>query len=518
MTDSPMPSGLRRATLCALVWTAAIGVGCEPSAPPMKPMSSSQSPPPFPPTAPAPIGPGLQGTLVTYKNGVEVGRERYHDDGVTLSSELTLPGKAIVVKLPHAPGKLELECDGEKLQRVVPDGAIALENGSWQAYAIAAKRFPSATAPTPVQVLVPCLGKTVPATISVNPIPGGGTRVEVALGPLTVTADVAPSGAVTRAAVPLQGIEVRVSGEAPPVVAERPAPEGVTEQPFETTSSGVMLRGALWLPVKPGAKLPVVVFIAGSGPTDRDGNSALGLKSDVYRMLAEALARRQVASLRYDKRGTGRSGFDFSEADLTIETFVDDAAAVLAKLREGGRFSSIIVAGHSEGALIGTMLAAKTPIDGLVLLAGGGRPFAAILREQLARKVDAKTMTDVDRLLDALRTGKPLDPVPPHLEPLFRAPIRRFLKSELALDPAALLKPLKVPTVIIQGESDAQITPGDARLLAAARPDAKLVLLPKASHVFKDEASTALPQKSYTDPTLPLSAGVVEAMLSVIKK
>jgi uncharacterized protein len=355
--------------------------------------------------------------------------------------------------------------------------------------------------------------------------------VEVRIGALTVIAIVSRAGEVVEAHVPQQGLEVRPEGVAPAKVAKRAPPAGVVEEPLEVASGGAKLSGALWLPslraereasrrssrLPKGAKgkLPLVIVIAGSGPTDRDGNSAYGLKSDCYRLLAEGLAKRGVATLRYDKRGVGASPITFDVSKVVLDDFVADAAALLAHARKDQRFSTVTLAGHSEGALIATQVARRWKVDALALLAGAGRPLPLLLREQLATKVDAKALADLDRILASLRAGQPLDPVPAALMPLFSPPVRAFLKSEIDLDPAALLAEVKAKTAIVQGDTDAQVTVADARALAAARPDAKLVILPGANHLFKAEPSRALPQASYTDPGRPLVPGVVEAIASL---
>ena len=260
----------------------------------------------------------------------------------------------------------------------------------------------------------------------------------------------------------------------------------------------------------------MVVFIAGSGPTDRDGNSLLGLQTDAYRKLAEALAARGIASLRYDKRGVGKSGVAFDPSQVTLGDFVSDAAAVLAQVRGDARLGPVVVLGHSEGGLIALSLARTRPVDGLVLVATAGRPLATLLREQLGRQLDAPAMAELDRVMSALRSGAPVEPVLPPIDRVLPPATRAFLRSEMDVDPVPLLRGLRVPAAIVQGDSDAQVTVVDARLLAAARPDAKLTVIARMNHVFRDEASAALPQASYTDPTRPLSAGLVDAVATAV--
>jgi len=125
------------------------------------------------------------------------------------------------------------------------------------------------------------------------------------------------------------------------------------------------LAGTLLTPSGSGP-FPLVVIIAGSGPTDRDGNSPLlpGANNSL-RLLAEGLAERGIASLRYDKRGVGGSRAALAgEAELRFTTGADDAAAWVTKLRADPRFSTITVVGHSEGSLLGMLATQHSPVDG----------------------------------------------------------------------------------------------------------------------------------------------------------
>jgi uncharacterized protein len=461
----------------------------------------------------------LEGVLITYKSGIEISREHFRDDGDRLVSELTLGDEKAKVTVTRSPRHATVEGAGQKLEREVDDRTIVLENGSWQAYALAASWFPDAATPVSVTVLVPGQGARLDGTIAVTPATRGGKRVKVVIKGLAVTADIDAAGVVTHAEVPLQGLEARPEGQAAPVVADRPAPAGVEAEPFEMSRDGITIRGELWRPAarpRTAGKMPVVVFIAGSGPTDRDCNQGTGLRTDAFRKLAEALAARGVASLRYDKRGVGKSSHGGNFERVVIDDFVGDAAAVVERARAEASLGPVVVLGHSEGGLIALLLAETAPPDGLVLVATAGRPFAVVLREQLARQLDAAAMTEVDRIFGALRAGAPVDPIPPALVPLFRKNVQAFLRSELDLDPVPLFRALKVPAAVVQGENDAQVTTADARLLAGARHDARLTLLPKMNHVFRDEASPHLPQASYIDPSLPLSPGLVDAVLAAV--
>ncbi|MFZ9404005.1 MAG: alpha/beta hydrolase, partial [Sediminibacterium sp.] len=172
------------------------------------------------------------------------------------------------------------------------------------------------------------------------------------------------------------------------------------------------LYGTLLIPNTVKEKVPVVLIIAGSGPTDRDGNNAM-MKNNSLKMLAESLANNGIASLRYDKRGIGESKAALiSEANLSFEDLIQDAQQWVQILKENKKFSKIIIIGHSEGSLIG-MNAAKNA-NGFISLAGAGRSADLILKEQLGAQ--PKQVQDLCfPIIDSLTAGKLVDNVNPML-------------------------------------------------------------------------------------------------------
>src|SRR5713226_8728271 len=144
------------------------------------------------------------------------------------------------------------------------------------------------------------------------------------------------------------------------------------------------LYGTLLVPPSRAA-LPVVLIIAGSGPTDRDGNS-IGLPgpNNSLKMLAEALQARGIDTLRYDRRGVGASsGAIMSERDSTFDIQIDDAMRWLQQLRSDPRFSIVSVAGHSQGSLTGIMAAERVQVDRVISIDGAGRPAGDLILGQL---------------------------------------------------------------------------------------------------------------------------------------
>ena len=284
------------------------------------------------------------------------------------------------------------------------------------------------------------------------------------------------------------------------------------------------LRGTLEMPTTP-APWPAVLIVAGSGPTDRDGNSpVLPGANDSLKQLAQGLARQGVASVRYDKRGIAQSvptsGPALREEDLVFGDYVNDAAAWIRQMQADTRFTGVALVGHSEGAIIALAVANALPVGAVVTLAGPAENLADVV----ARQVHAnpanppELVAEVDRILAELRAGRRVASVPPILSALFRPSVQPFLISAIPYDPARLIGTVKVPALIVQGERDLQVMPDDARQLAAADPQAQLLLIPAMNHLLKQVGDDlALNQRSYGDPTVPLSPALLPALVSFLK-
>jgi alpha-beta hydrolase superfamily lysophospholipase len=290
------------------------------------------------------------------------------------------------------------------------------------------------------------------------------------------------------------------------------------EQALTLDTHGVSLAGTLLVPPAPG-KLPVALIIAGSGPTDRDGNSALpGLHNDSLKLLAEALAGQGIASLRYDKRGVKASRAAMaSEAALRFDDYVDDAAAWIAKLKADPRFSQVVVIGHSEGSLIGMLAAPRAHADALVSVAGIADGLGVVLRRQLVGKLPPGLAADSERILAALEHGQTVPDVPPALAVLYRPSVQPYLVSILKYAPAERFAALRMPALIVQGTSDTQVSVDQAEKLKAAKPDAVLAIIPDMNHTLKQATLDPQQQKAaYGDASLPLHPQLVPAIAGFI--
>ncbi len=281
-----------------------------------------------------------------------------------------------------------------------------------------------------------------------------------------------------------------------------------------TTATG-SLYGTLALPAKLPA--PVMLIIAGSGPTDRNGNNG-AVQAHTYAFLAAALVERGIATVRYDKRGIAASAAAGPpEDDLRFDIYVDDAAAWLHMLAADERFSKIVIAGHSEGSLLGMLAVQRAPATAYVSLEGAGRQAPAILRDQLKPKLPAALSAQAAAVLTQLSQGHTAPNPPPELASLFRPSVQPYLISWFKYDPAVEMAKLKIPATIVQGTSDMQITLADARILKQADPSASLVIVQGMNHMLKyapDTSSQAAILKGYTDSSLPIEPQIVEALVA----
>lgn len=285
---------------------------------------------------------------------------------------------------------------------------------------------------------------------------------------------------------------------------------------------GATLAATLQLPERVSGKVPVVLILPGSGPTDRDGNSAAG-PAGTYRKLAAELQARGIASLRVDKRGIGSSkSQDPREEAMTFEQNVDDARAWLEWLAKQPQLGKIALVGHSEGGLVALATTQqKTSASALVLLATPGETLGETIRRQLAQnKANPPALVqEANNILSRLERGEKVAQVSPLLMPLFRPSVQPYLISELRLDPRQLIAKAQLPTLILQGDHDLQVRPDDAKALAKAQPRAQLSLVSGMNHVLVP-APLDLPSNiaTYADANLPLDKSLVGELTKFLSK
>jgi len=259
---------------------------------------------------------------------------------------------------------------------------------------------------------------------------------------------------------------------------------------------------------------PVAMLIAGSGPTDRDGNGPL-IKPATLKKLSAALVARGIATLRYDKRGANgwKPEFGLIE-DFRFKDFVDDAAALVVHLRDSRKFSRVVVIGHSEGGLVAILTARRAPVDRLVLLATTARRQGDLLKEQLARQVPPEMLKPITSAIDAMMAGRIVDPLPPGLN--IPPALQPSFASAFAEDPIPPLELVAQPILIAAGGRDRQVPQQDFEALAAAARKAETLWLSDMNHVLNDTGDEADDLASYNQPERTLNAKLVEAIAAFV--
>jgi pimeloyl-ACP methyl ester carboxylesterase len=298
-----------------------------------------------------------------------------------------------------------------------------------------------------------------------------------------------------------------------------PAPTAIVEEETALATATGNIVGTLELPAAT-FPVPVVLIIAGSGPTDRNGNSAvIPGQNNSLKMLADGLAARGIATVRYDKRGiAGSRAAAATEADLRFTHFISDASDWIRKLRADRRFSTITVAGHSEGSLIGMVAAREASADGYVSIAGVGRKATEVLTEQLKAQLSQEVLAQTGRIMESIEKGQEPDSVPSFLNALFRPSVRPYLRSWFGYSPTEEIARLSVPVLIIQGSTDVQVKVEDANRLAAAKAGSKLVVVDGMNHVLKIAQGNVMEQMpSYSNPALPVVPRVIDEIAGFVK-
>jgi len=294
-------------------------------------------------------------------------------------------------------------------------------------------------------------------------------------------------------------------------------------------AASATLAGTLTLPlITEIQRVPGVVLIAGSGPTDRDGNNpGIPVRVDLLKDIAELLARAGIASLRYDKRGIGQSAayprdsLESLERFFAWNLFVEDARAAHAELLRHDEIKGYATAflGHSEGGLLALAATAemgKSAPYALVLAGTPGLPLRTILHEQIERATPGLVEPAERVMAAAIESGHVPADVPGDLQPFFPRYLGPFLQGALTFDPASTAAALDTPCLLLQGGADTQVVPlhdiqplVDA--LARRNKPGEVLVAPNVSHNLKQLAGPDDP--GFAGPIAPAIADKLTSWL-----
>ncbi|MGB3345116.1 MAG: alpha/beta hydrolase [Aequorivita sp.] len=276
-----------------------------------------------------------------------------------------------------------------------------------------------------------------------------------------------------------------------------------------------LIDGTLLVP-ETNSKLPLAIIIAGSGPTDRDGNQQM-MKNNSLRFLAEDLYKNDIATFRYDKRIVKQMKMrTIDESKVNFGDFIQDAVSILKYFKKDERFSKIYIIGHSQGSLIG-MIAAQNEADGFISIAGAGQEIDDVIVDQLAQQ--APGLADNARTsFDDLRVNGVAHNYSPGLVSIFRKEIQPFIFSWMQYNPQEEIAKLNMPVLIINGDQDIQVQISEAELLKTAKPDAAYKIILGMNHIFKYIQGNPLENsKSYNQYDLPVMPELIDTIVKFIK-
>ncbi|REE82929.1 hypothetical protein BX611_0205 [Lutibacter oceani] len=288
-----------------------------------------------------------------------------------------------------------------------------------------------------------------------------------------------------------------------------------SELELSIPTNSTTINGTL-LSINSEVKAPLLILIPGSGPTDRNGNSTMS-KNNSIKFLAEDLAKENIATFRFDKSVLSFTKEDTKKIDsLTFEVFINEAESVIDYFIKTDNYSNIVVAGHSQGSLVG-MIAAKKKANGFVSLEGAGRSIDEILIEQIG--LQAPFLKDETvKILNELKIGNTVEEFNPMLISLFNKQVQPFLISWIKYNPQAEIAKLKIPILIINGSKDIQTKNIDAELLHKSNENSQLEIIENMNHIFKEiKGDLTENMQSYNNPELPVMKELSNIITTFVK-
>ncbi|PSG86284.1 alpha/beta hydrolase family protein [Aurantibacter aestuarii] len=284
-----------------------------------------------------------------------------------------------------------------------------------------------------------------------------------------------------------------------------------TDQEIEVNK---FINGTLLLP-NGVAKPNLAIIIAGSGPTDRDGNQNF-LKTNNLKKLAVGLTKQDIATFRYDKRIVKQIRKGNVDKNMMFDDFVTDAISVVEYFRNSDAYNRIYIIGHSQGSLVG-LLAARDRADGFISLAGAGQSIDMVITEQVI-KTAPMFKDDTIRIFDVLKEGKTTKDYPIALSSIFNLDVQPFIRNWMKYNPQTEIAKLEMPILIINGTKDLQVSEAEAKLLHEAAKSSTLKIIENMNHVLVTiEGDDLENSKSYNESGRKLAEGLLNELTQFIK-
>ena len=274
------------------------------------------------------------------------------------------------------------------------------------------------------------------------------------------------------------------------------------------------IDGTLLIPEQNEAN-KLAIIIAGSGPTDRNGNQNF-LINNSLKKLAEELTNNGIATFRYDKRIVKQIRQGNLDNNIKFDDFINDASDVITHFKTSNQFSEIFVIGHSQGSLVG-MIASQDKVNGFVSLAGTGQNIGDVIIEQI-NNTAPMLKEDTEQVVSILKDGKTTNDYPLALYSMFRKDIQHFMISWMAYNPTNIINSLNCPVLIVNGTKDLQVSVKEAELLKRANDNSNIVIIEKMNHVLIEiEGDDLENSKSYNESFRKISPTLIENITNFIK-
>jgi alpha/beta superfamily hydrolase len=281
----------------------------------------------------------------------------------------------------------------------------------------------------------------------------------------------------------------------------------------EDISISKWIDGTLLSPLT-NDKSNLAIIIAGSGPTNRNGNQNF-LKNNSLKKLAEGLTHNGIATFRYDKRIVKQIRQGKVDKNILFDDFINDASDVINYFKEKATYNKIYVIGHSQGSLVG-MLAAKDKADGYISLAGAGQNIGDVIIDQV-NNMDPKLGEKAEKAVNTLKEGKTTTNYPTALASVFNADIQPFMINWMQYNPQDIIKELDIPILLINGTKDLQVSESEAELLKTANEKSTLSLIENMNHVlFEIKGGDLENSKSYNESFRAISPQLITTITDFI--
>ena len=256
----------------------------------------------------------------------------------------------------------------------------------------------------------------------------------------------------------------------------------------------------------------LVIFIGGSGPVDRNGNQIFA-ENDMLKKLASALTNKGISTFRYDKRVVKQIKTRNIDEKILFNDFVEDAKSAINFFKQ--TYDKIIIAGHSQGSLVG-LLALDEKVAGFISLNGAGQTIDEIIKTQITNSAPSLANQTID-VLNKLKKGEITTNYPIALQSIFNIETQPFLISWMKYNPSEIIKKINIPCLIIAGENDLQMDVNESIMLDKSAQNSKLILIKKMNHIlFKIDGDRLENLKSYNNKNLKVAEEVIEEIFNFI--